>query len=183
MVHLDYICKTIIDKISNHKLIEEKMISDLSVCIAYLIINSESVELPKSFEEAFEALKNYWFYSAYKDTDKEVSFSYVRAYQAMMEYQGFVNYKEYVEKIMKASKEFKGEYELIKIIKDNLGEIMPQDLCKQLNITPDELKIRIKGLIEQGYIYIRPIGKFRFYSLSNSGIELFKLLSSSENLN
>ena len=159
------------------------MISDLSVCIAYLIINSESVELPESFDTVFEKLREYWFYSAYNDCDKEVSFSYVRAYQAMEVYQGLVNYREYVEKIMKASKEFEGEYELIKIINDNLGEIMPKDLCKQLNITPDELKKRIKGLIEQGYIYVKYIGKYRFYSLSNSGIELFNLLSSSENLN
>ena len=174
---LDYICKTIIDKISKHKIIYEKMILDLSVCIAYLITNNESVELPESFDTVFEKLREYWFYSAYKDCDKEVSFSYVRVYQTINVYKSFINHNKYVEDLRKAAKRFKRQYKLIKLIYDNSGNTMPQDLCKLLKISSDTLEKRTAPLIEQGFIYIRRIGKFKFYSLYNSGIDLFNLLS------
>ncbi|MBR6252761.1 MAG: winged helix-turn-helix domain-containing protein [Clostridia bacterium] len=176
---LVYLCESIIDKISKKKVISEKMISDLSLSIVDLIKNNESIELPKSFNIMAEKVDSYWFYSAFKDDNKEASFSYVRVYQIMNMYRVFVANNKYSEKVKEDSERFKRQYKLIKLIYEN-PSFRHQDLCKLLKISSDTLKKRIAIMIEQGYVYTSKVGKYEFYSLSNSGLDLLKILSGEE---
>jgi DNA-binding MarR family transcriptional regulator len=176
---LVYLCESIIDKISKKKVVSEKMILDLSLSIADLIKNNESIKLPESFNIMAEEVERYWLYSAYEDNNKEVSFSYVRVYQIMNMYRVFVANNQYVEKVKEASERFKRQYELIKLIYEN-PSFRHQDLCKLLKISSDTLKKRIAIMIEQGYVYTSKVGKYEFYSLSNSGLDLLKILSGEE---
>ena len=175
---LDYICNKIIDKIFIKAVISEKMILDLSISIANLIHNSESIELPESFNRMAEEVERFW-YSSYSVANKEPSFSYVRVYQTINIYKAFIANNKYVEKVKEDSKRFKRQYKLIKLIYEN-PSFRHQDLCKLLKISSDNLKKRIATLIEQGYVYTSRIGKYDFYSLSNSGLDLLKLLLGEE---
>ena len=77
---------------------------------------------------------------------------------------------------------FKRQFRLIQVIYDNPGTTL-QDLCKILKISSANLLKRINPLIEQGFIYISEVGKFKFYSFSNSGLDLYSLLSGEDNSN
>ena len=177
---LDYICEKIIEKISNKQTISEKMILDLSIFIAYMINNKFSFELPDSYQRMEDVVEDYWFYSSSKDDNKEACLSYIRVYQTINLYKVYIANNKYQKRIQEDSIRFKRQFNLIKKIYDNPG-IRQQDFHKLLKISATSLKTRINDLIEQGYVYISKIGNNSFYSLSNSGLDLYRLLSGEDN--
>lgn len=177
---LDYICEKIIEKISNKQTISEKMILDLSIFIAYMINNKFSFELPDSYQRMEDVVEDYWFYSSSKDDNKEACLSYIRVYQTINLYKVYIANNKYQKRIQEDSVRFKRQFNLIKKIYDNPG-IRQQDFHKLLKISATSLKTRINDLIEQGYVYISKIGNNSFYSLSNSGLDLYRLLSGEDN--
>ena len=177
---LNYICEKVIEKIDKKEVISEKMILDLSLFIAYMINNDVYIELPDSFNRMVEVVEGYWFYSAYNDDNTEASLSYVRVYQTINMYKVFIANNKHVERIKEASERFKRQFKLIHVIYENPGTTL-KDLCRILKISSANLLKRITPLIEQGVIYISEVGKFKFYSLSNSGLDLYSLLSGEDN--
>jgi len=176
---LNYLCEKVVEKISNKQVISEKMILDLSIIITYMINNDFCLELPESFDKMVSVVEDYWFYSSHKDDNKEACLSYIRVYQTINMYKVYIANNKYQERIKEASVRFKRQYRLIQILYDNPG-IRMQDLCKLLKTSVTNLKKRITVLIEQGYVYISKIGNFDFYSLSNSGLDLYNLLSGND---
>ena len=95
-------------------------------------------------------------------------------------YKVFIANNKHVERIKEASERFKRKFKLIHVIYENPSTTL-KDLCRILKISSANLLKRITPLIDQGFIYISEVGKFKFYSLSNSGLDLYSLLSGEDN--
>lgn len=176
---LEYICEKICEKIKRRKPVYEKMIMDFSVLIARMIQAGSDSGLPSSFDKLADSLKEYWFYSAYREEDKELSFSYIRIYQDINVFRAFIENNRYEEDIQNAAVRFRKYYKLLQAIYDN-PELTHGDLAEILKLKVSNLSQRISGLIEEEYIYTNRVGKYKFYSLSNKGLELLDVLSAKE---
>ena len=176
---LGSICEKICEKIKRRKPVYEKMIMDFSVLVARRIQAGGDSRLPSSFDELTDILKEYWFYSAYREEDKELSFSYIRIYQDISMYRAFIESNRYEEDIQNAAVRFRKYYKLLQVIYDN-PELTHGELAAILKLQVSNLSQRIFGLIEEGYIYTSRVGKYKFYSLSNKGLELLNVLSAKE---
>lgn len=173
---LEYICEKIYEKIKEQKPVYEKMIMDFSVLIARMIQTGSDSGLPSSFNKLADSLKEYWFYSAYQEENKELSFSYIRIYQAISVFRAFIENNRYEEDIQNAAVRFKKYYKLLQAIYDN-PELTYGDLVETLKLEASNLSQDISSLIKEEYIYTNMVGKYKFYSLSNKGLELLNVLS------
>lgn len=154
------------------------MIMDFSLLITRLIHDSVLFELPQAFERMAEIVERYWFYSARREEDPDLSFSYVRIYQNINILKVYMANNKRENKIhddaVKIGKQPK-QVQAIQAIHDNPGSTHG-DICEIIRTSKSNLSQRISSLIEQGYIIVNRIGKYNYYSLSNKGLELHRLL-------
>lgn len=176
---LGYICEKLCEKIKRRKPVYEKMIMDFSVLIARMIQTGSDSGLPSSFEKLADNLKEYWFYSAYREEDKELSFSYIRIYQDISMFRAFIESNRYEENIQNAVVRFRKYNKLLQAIYDN-PELTHGNLAEILKLKVSNLSQRISSLIKEEYIYTTRVGKYKFYSLSNKGLELLNAISAKE---
>lgn len=175
---LEYLCTTISEKIIARQPIYEKMIMDFSLLVARLIHNNVLFELPQVFERMAEIVERYWFYSSHREENPDLSFSYVRIYQNINMLKVYIanNQRESTiyddaNRIMKQPKQMQA----IQAIHDNPGSTH-EEICEIIRTSKSNLSQYISSLIEQGYIIVNQIGKYSYYSLSNKGLELHRLL-------
>lgn len=175
---LEYLCTTISEKIVEKKLISEKMIMDFSLLITRLIHDSAPFELPQVFNKMVEIVEKYWFYSARREEDTDLAFSYIRIYQSINILKVYMANNKCENKIhddaVKIGKQLK-QVQAIQAIHDNPGSTY-EDICEIIKASKSNLSQHIANLIEQDYIIVNQIGKYNYYSLSNKGLELHKLL-------
>lgn len=172
---LNYLCKTISDKVLKRKQISEKIIMDFSLLIADLIHSTSLPNLPNSFEKMVDIVERYCLYSKHQDEDIELSFSYIRIYQTIYMLKRYTESKKLESTIKDDAVRFKKQRGLLQIVHDNPG-ITLAELSRILRISSSKLKEQIAGLVEQEYICTYVIGKVTTYSLSNKGLSLYKLL-------
>lgn len=175
---LEYLCTTIAQKVRERKPVYEKMIMDFSLLITRLIHDSMLFELPHVFEEMAEIVERYWFYSASREEDTDLSLSYVRIYQNINILKVYTANNKRENKIhddaIKIGKQPK-KVQAIRAIHDNPGSTHG-DICEIMRTSKSNLSQCISSLIEQGYIIVNRMGKYNYYSLSNKGLELHELL-------
>lgn len=176
---LGYICETVCEKIKRRKPVYEKMIMDFSVLIARMIRTGDHSSLPSAFDKLADSIEEYWFYSAYEEEDKELLFSYIRIYQDISLFKAYIETDRYENDIQSASIRYKDYYKLFQAIYDN-PELTHGKLGKILDLSASNLSQRISGMIEEGYIYTTRVGKYKFYSLSNKGLELLNVMTARE---
>lgn len=173
------LCYQIKESIIDRKPIQEKALLDFSRLTCQLLYNGISKDLPYNFTVLSERAEDYWHYYANKDADRDLSYSYVRVYQITSMVNVFVKDKHRDKYLFEAMEKSKKHMNLLKQVYQLPG-ITHKGLSEQLGISPSMLSHRTAQLEEQGFLFARRIGKNKYYSLSNLGINLYKRLIAQE---
>jgi DNA-binding transcriptional ArsR family regulator len=169
------LCMELRNALSERKPIRDKTMLDFSRAICLFMCGGLD-GLPESFFSLADEVEDYWQFSAIKEKNKELCFSYIRVYQITRMIRVFDKEKQRDKSMFLAAEKNKKHYELLSVIHENPG-ITHKELSEILRLTPSMLSHRTSKLEDSGFLYTRRIGKQKYYSLSYYGLNLYKLLA------
>ena len=172
---LSGLCVELTEALASRKPVRDKAMLDFSRLTCQLINGGLLEGLPRGFADLSDIAEDYWRYHAHKDKNKDLCFSYIRIYQITSMVRVFDRDKRRDKILFEATEKNRKHFDLLKQIYMDPG-ITHKVLSEKLGMTPSMLSHRTGMLEESGVLFARRMGKNKYYSLSNLGLNLYKRL-------
>jgi len=172
---LSKICDALCETLEASRQVQNRVLLDFSRLTSMLIYDGLYDGIPEKYEALAEEIDDYWRYDAASDTDRERCLSYARLYQITSMVRIFERERQHAKTLSDLAERNRNNYELLKLI-NTKPNITYKEICVELCLPSSTLSHRMTQLESQGLLDSRRLGKNKFYSLSFSGMNLFRYL-------
>lgn len=176
------VCNEISISMNKRQPIHDRLLHNLSRLTCFFISSGISESFPEDFFALSDSAEDYWLYSAKKEKNKDICFTYVRVYQITNMAKTWMGENKRNILLSSAIENNRKHYDLISTVYSFPG-INHKTLSNELGITASMLSHRTKVLEDQHILFSKREGKNKYYSLSNLGLSLYKKLNESNRAN
>ena len=176
---LSNMCVALSETLAASKHVQDRVLLDFSRLTSKLIYDGLYDGIPEKYAALAEEIDDYWRYDAAGDEDRERCLSYTRLYQITSMIRIFERERRHIRVLSDLAEKNQQHYELLKLV-NNKPNITHKEICEKLSLTSSALSHRMTQLEGQGLIDSRRLGKNKFYSLSFSGMHLFRHLDETD---